>query len=91
MRQAREPRALGAVAAHQFALAGALQIADRAQAVAREALLRHLADAEDQRHRFRRQERGGLGRAEDGEAARLVQIGGDLGEELVAARARSTR
>src|SRR4029079_2502849 len=42
VRQARESWALAAVAAHQFALAGALQIADRAQAVAREALLRHL-------------------------------------------------
>src|SRR5215472_7201830 len=55
-----ESGALGAVAPPQVDLAGALQISDGAQAVAGEALLRHLADAEDQRHRLRRQEGGGL-------------------------------
>src|SRR5262249_29174924 len=79
-----ESGALGAVAPPQVDLAGALQISDGAQAVAGEALLRHLADAEDQRHRLRRQESGGLVAAEDRKAARLVEIGGDLGEKLVA-------
>ena len=67
----REPRALGAVAAHQFRLAGALQVADGAQPVAREPLLRHLADPENQRDRLRRQEGGRLarGRAPQSRAA----------------------
>ena len=82
--EARQARALGAVAARQFDLAGALQVADGAQPVAREPLLRHLADAENQRHRLRRQEGRGLGAAEHRKAARLVEVGGDLGEELVA-------
>ena len=84
VREACEPCALGAVAARQFDLAGALQVADGAHAVACEPLLRHLAYAEDQRHRFGRQERRRLAAAEHREAARLVEIGGDLGEELVA-------
>src|SRR5215813_11908424 len=50
--EARESGALEPVAPPQFALAGALQVPDGAQAVARQALLRHLADAEDQRHRL---------------------------------------
>ena len=62
----------------------ALQIADGAQAILGEPRLRHLADAQDQRHRLAREEGDRLGAAEHGEAARLVEIGSDLGEELVA-------
>ena len=43
VRQTKQPRALGAVAAPQLALAGALQIADGVQTVARQALLVTLA------------------------------------------------
>ncbi len=71
---------------------GALQVADRAEAVAREPLLRHLADAEDERHRLVGARKAAASRAaEHRKAARLVEVGGDLGEELVARRARSRR
>src|SRR5262249_1796036 len=83
VREPKQPRALGAVAASQLALAGALQIADGAQAVARQALLRDFSDAEDQRDRSWRQEGGSLAATEHRKPARFVEIGGDLGQELV--------
>ena len=79
----RQPLALGAVAAHQFALVGALEIGDQAEAILGEAARGDLADAVDQRHRLVGQECRGLGLAQHGEAARLVEVGGDLGQELV--------
>src|SRR5712691_10116738 len=80
----RQPRALGAIAARQRDLAQALQVADRGYSVPRQARLRRLANAEYLCHRPRRQERGRLAAAEDGEPARLVEIGGDLGQEFAA-------
>ena len=83
MRQPKQPRALGPVAAPQVFLSGALQIADGAQPVAGKALLGDLADAEDQRHGSRGEEGGCLAAAEHGKAAWLVEIGRDLGQELI--------
>ena len=53
-------------------------------AVAGEPGLARFADTEDERHRLWRQERRRLGAAEHGKAARLVEIGSDLGQKFVA-------
>ena len=52
---------------------------------------RRRADAVDLGDRQRRQERLGLGPPDHREAARLLALGGELGQELVRRRARSTR
>ena len=83
VREPRQPQALGAEPAHQLGLVGALQVGDDAKALARERRAHRLADAPDEGHRPGRQERRRLGAAEHREAARLVEIGGELGEELV--------
>ena len=51
-----QPLTFGAVAAHQFDLANALQVGDRPDSFLCEFLLRHAADAENERDRLRRQE-----------------------------------
>ena len=56
----------------------------RRKAVAGKPRRAHLADAEDEAHRLRREERRRLACAQHRKAARLVEIGGDLGEEFVA-------
>ena len=80
-----QPPSLGAKIPHQACLAAILQVADARDAVARQALLGRLADAPDQRHRARAQEGLSLGAADDGEAARFVEIGRNLREELAIA------
>ena len=50
-----------------------------------------LAHAPDDAHGFGAQEGLGLGPADHGEAAGLVEVGGDLGEELVVATGRRSR
>ena len=52
----------------------------------REAILRRFADAPDDRHRLRGEEGKRLGTADHGKTARLVEVGGDLGEEFVVAQ-----
>src|SRR5436190_1086963 len=74
-RKPPQPRAFRAVAAHEFGLIKALEVTDRAQPVAGEPRLGRLADAENLRHRPRRQEGGRLGATEHGKAARLVEVG----------------
>src|SRR5262249_3505465 len=81
-----ETRSLLAVAARQLAFAGPLEVADRAQPVFGKARLRNPADAEDQRYRLRREETRGFAPAEHRKAARLVEVRGDLGQELVAGK-----
>ncbi len=71
-----------AVAAHQLAQLQLLQLADGAEPVLLQHLREGLADAPDQRHRLGGEERDRLRLADDGEAARLLEVGGDLGEEL---------
>ena len=86
---AREPgeaAAFLAVAAHQRHLADALQIGDAVEAVAGEPRRAHLADAEDEAHRLFGEECLRLAPAQDRKAARLVEIGGDLGEKFVAGK-----
>jgi hypothetical protein len=56
------------------------------EAVAGEPCRAHLADAEDEAHRLFGEERLRFARAQDRKAARLVEIGGDLGEKLVAGK-----
>ena len=66
---------------------GALQVGDQPVAVGGELGCAHRADAVDEADRLSRQKRRGLVLAEHGEAARLVHVGGDLGEELVGRQA----
>ena len=80
----RQAAAFLAVAAEQLDLADPLQIGDAMKTVAGEPRHAGLADAVDEARRFWRQEGRGLAAAEHGKAARLVEIGGDLGEEFVA-------
>ena len=76
--------ALGAVAAHQLGLAGALQVADRCASPSRASrACVALPTPKISGDRLRRQERRRLRAAEHRKAARLVEVGGDLGEELV--------
>jgi len=86
-RQPVETLSLGTVAAHEVALVGALQVGDQAETVARKAELGRLADAVDERHRFVGKKRRRLGTTQHGETARLVEIGGNLGQELVGGKA----
>ena len=81
--QPGEPQPLGAEAARQSGLVGGLQIGDEAVALARQALLRRLADTPDGADASGSEEGDGLFGADHREAARLVEIGGNLGEELV--------
>ncbi len=57
----------------------------------RQGRLPGLADAPDDAHGSGAQEVGGLGPADHREPARLVEIGGNLGEELVVATDRRSR
>jgi hypothetical protein len=81
-RQVIEPLAHHAVAAHQGGFLHCLQLPDGADAVALQRGREGLADAPDQRHGSGRQERQRLLLADHREAARLVEIGSDLGEKL---------
>ena len=83
-REAGEAAAFLAVAAHQLDLARPLQIGDAMKAVARKPRRARLADAEDEAHRLRREKCLRLACAEHRKAARLVEVGGDFGEEFVA-------
>ena len=74
-----EPPADLAVARHQRALVEPRELADPRDAVPREPPPHRLADAPQQAHRLAGEERLRLGPAEHGEAARLVEVGGDLG------------
>lgn len=84
VRKARQPPSFSSIPPHQFALAQALKIANGAHAITGQSLLRDLSHAEDPRDRFRCEERARLLAPEHGKAAWLVQIGGDLGEKLIA-------
>src|SRR6185437_8924481 len=85
--EARKPAADLAVAGNQFALAPLAQLSDGGDTVARQLLLERRADAPDQPHRLGGQEIKSIAAAEHGEAARLVQVGRDLGEKLVVGEA----
>src|SRR2546422_11559631 len=62
------------------------ELADQRDAVAGKSALHCRPDTPQQRHRSVGEERGGLAPAENREAARLVEIGGELGEEFVVAQ-----
>ena len=81
-REPPQPAPLDAVAAHQVGLVGLLQVRDGVVAVALQPRLRRLADAPDEADRLVARKRR-LVLAEHRKAARLVEVGGDLGEELV--------
>ena len=72
---------------HQLDLVGALQVGDGAKAALHQPLLRRGADAEDEADRLVGQHLARLVLVEHGKAARLVEVGGDLGQELVAGQA----
>ena len=73
---------------HQLVFVGALQIGDDAEAALRQPLLRGRSHAEDEADRLVREHRARFVLVERGKAARLVEVGGDLGQELVARTAR---
>ena len=62
-------------------------IADRADAVAPQAILHRLADPPQIADRPGAEEAQGFGTADDGKATRLVQVRRQLGQELVVAEA----
>jgi hypothetical protein len=74
-----------AVAPRQLAVVEGTQLANLRDAVARQPLGQGGADAPDQPDRLGAEELGRFSAPDDREAARLVEIGGDLGEELVVA------
>src|SRR5205823_11806897 len=79
LRKPEQARALGAIPAHQFALSDALKIGHEPDALAAQTLLHHFSNPPDQADRLPGQESNGFSSAEDGKAARLIQIGSDLG------------
>src|SRR3954470_9707817 len=89
--KAEEPRPLSPIPAGQFPLSGALEGSDGAHSIARKTLLRHLTDSEYQANRLRREEGRRLFGAQSGKSARLIEIGSDLGQELVAGKADGYR
>ncbi len=86
-RQPGEARAGFAVAADEVGGIGLLQLADGRIAVLAQGLGEDLAHAVDQAHGLPGEKAQRLGAADDGEAAGLVEVGRDLGEELVVAEA----
>ena len=88
---APQPAALAAELLHQLDLVGPLQLGDAAKTVLREALLGRGPDAEDEADRLVSQHLTGLLLVQRGEAAGLVEVGGDLGQELVAGQSDRDR
>src|SRR3546814_4396827 len=82
-----EARADSAVAGDDRYLVHRLELGDFGDAVALQLRLERPADTPDQVDRLVGEERYGIVAADDREAARLVEIGGDLGEKLVVAQA----
>src|SRR6202049_2193687 len=82
--QPPQPAALGRELLHQLDFVGALQIGDGAKTALDQSFLGCRADAENEADRFFRQHGAGLGLVERGKAARLVHVGGGLGQGLVA-------
>ena len=78
-----EPCAMGAEALHHRVAVEAANIGQRADARAAKARPRGGAHAPENRDRLVAQEGLGIALADHREPARLVEIGGDLGEELV--------
>ena len=75
------------MAGDQLLLLEAQQVAHQGDALPLQAALQSLADTPDDADRFLGQEVAGLRLADHREAARLVQVGGDLGQELVVRQA----
>ena len=82
----RQPRADPAVPCSELALAEPGELADQGDAVAGQAPLHRRTHAPQHRYRFVGKEGGGIAAAQHRKAARLVEIGGELGEELVVAQ-----
>src|SRR3954451_22341517 len=87
MRQVVEPCAVCAIAADKIVFARPLEVADGAKAVFFEARLGDLANPEDERDRPGREETSRFAMAQNCKSARLVDIGRNFGEELVAGEA----
>src|SRR5690606_27910709 len=81
-----QPLAFAAEPAHEIRFAHRLYVADGAEAVAREPLLRHRADAPDEADGLGREKRFRLRAPDEREPARLVEIGGDLRQEFAIAQ-----
>ena len=86
-RQTIEAASHGTEARHEIVFLHLLELGDARDAVAREFRFERLADAPDHGDGFRGEEGKRFLAADDGEAARLVEIGSDLGEELVVGEA----
>src|SRR5690554_6395358 len=79
-REPSEPTAEAAVPSHENCFRDPLQLAGRANPIGVQTALHRRAYPGDQAYRLRGQELAGLRLADDGETARLVEIGRDLGE-----------
>src|SRR5450759_1018137 len=82
-RQAPESCTFLAIAAYEVVLVGPLQVGNQAKSVGGKLGGAYRADTVDEADRLGREKFRSVRLPEDGEAARLVHVGGDLGEEFV--------
>src|SRR5204863_3814989 len=76
---------------HQFVFIGALQVGYGAKAALNQPFLGGRADAENETNRLVGQHRTGFILTERRKAPRLLQVGGDLGQEFVAGQSDRNR
>src|SRR5947209_3548461 len=86
-RQPRETQADAAVAGGEIALVEGAELTDAGDAVGGEAALHRAADTPQPADRLVGEKAPGLGLADHRETARLVEVGGQFGEEFVVAEA----
>src|SRR6266446_8720539 len=84
--QASDPRSYPAVTRGEFAIAELCELTNQGNSVAGKLPLQCCPNAPQQRNRFVGEEGSRLAAANNCKAARLVEIGGDLGEEFVVAQ-----
>ena len=90
-RQPPQPAALAGELFHQIDFVGALEIGDDTKAALRQPFLGRRSDAENESDRSVGQHGAGLLLVERSKTARLVHVGGDLGQEFVAGKADGDR
>ncbi len=81
-----EPRAHPPIARRELPLADLRELTDEGDAVGGEPALQRRSDAPQQRHRLVGEKSRRIVPAQHREAARLVEVGGDLGEKLAVAQ-----
>src|SRR4051812_29780364 len=86
-RESPQPAAVTRKLPHHLDLVGLLQVRDDAEAALHQTLLRRGSNAENETDRLLRQHQARFLLVERGKPARLVEVGGDLRQELVAGEA----